>query len=150
MFRRHTLAAFLLTVIAVPALAAPPAGELTPAGHTTDSLDDVKAHLAAGRAVLLDVREPREWDAGHLDVAKPLPLSILKKRAGDHSFARFLHMNLSPELIVYTHCRRGRRCLTAAEPLRAFGYEVRPLKAGYSELKSAGFGRIDVRPTGAE
>ena len=42
--------------------------------HTKDSLDTVKKALAAKKAVLLDVREKSEWDAGHLKDARLLPL----------------------------------------------------------------------------
>ncbi len=42
---------------------------LTPLGviaadHTTDSLEKVKEQLAAKKAILVDVREQVEWDAG--------------------------------------------------------------------------------------
>ncbi|MEM1062347.1 MAG: rhodanese-like domain-containing protein [Planctomycetota bacterium] len=77
------------------AAAKPPAGAVTPQGHTADSLDVVRANLVAGRALLLDVREPSEWNAGHLAIAKPLPLSILRAKDGDATFARFLRNNIS-------------------------------------------------------
>jgi len=37
-----------------------------PAAPTSDSLDDVRKAVADGKAVLVDVREQGEWDAGHL------------------------------------------------------------------------------------
>ena len=46
--------------------------------HTKDSLETVKKALADKKAVLIDVREKTEWDAGHLADAKLLPLSSLK------------------------------------------------------------------------
>ena len=42
--------------------------------HTKDSLDTIKARLVDKKAVLIDVREQLEWDAGHLKDAKLLPL----------------------------------------------------------------------------
>ena len=49
--------------------------------HTKDSLAVVKQKLADKEAVLIDVREQAEWDAGHLDAAMLLPLSSLQKDA---------------------------------------------------------------------
>jgi rhodanese-related sulfurtransferase len=39
------------------------------------------AALADGGAVLLDVREPYEWQAGHAPRARHIPLSQLPRRA---------------------------------------------------------------------
>ncbi len=44
------------------------------AEHTKDSLDTVKKRLKNEKAVLIDVRELSEWDAGHLKDAKLVPL----------------------------------------------------------------------------
>jgi rhodanese-related sulfurtransferase len=46
------------------------------------SLESVKEDLAAGKAVLLDVREAGEWNDGHLQDARPLPLSQIEKGIG--------------------------------------------------------------------
>jgi phage shock protein E len=40
---------------------------------------------------------------------------------------------------VYTHCVMGVRALKAARILEQLGYNVRPLKAGYEDLVTAGF-----------
>jgi len=53
------------------------------AEHTKDSLETVKKNLKEKKAVLLDVREQREWDAGHLQQALLVPLS--KLRSGTES-----------------------------------------------------------------
>lgn len=100
--------------------------------HTKDSLAVVKQKLADKSAVLVDVREQAEWDAGHLDAAILLPLSGLQKGA-DPSQA------LPKGKIVYTHCKAGVRSVTASEILSKQGYDVRPLKAGYQDLLDAGF-----------
>ena len=46
--------------------------------HTKDSLDTVKQNLKDGKAVLVDVREQKEWDEGHLAGAVLLPKSKLE------------------------------------------------------------------------
>ena len=41
------------------------------------------AALAGGGAVLLDVREPHEWQAGHAPRARHIPLGQLARRAAE-------------------------------------------------------------------
>jgi phage shock protein E len=48
--------------------------------------------------------------------------------------------------ILYTHCVVGKRSVMAAQILRKYGYDVRPLKAGYRELLEAGFKKADDEP----
>lgn len=105
------------------------------AEHTKDSLDTVKKNLSAKKAVLIDVREKREWDDGHLKDATHAPLSELKTADG----AKRLVVRLPKDKIIYTHCAVGARALSAAKILGARGMNVRPLKAGYDELIEAGF-----------
>ena len=49
----------MFALLVLPALA-------RDAGHTTDSLAQIKQNVDAKKAVLVDVREPAEWDRGHL------------------------------------------------------------------------------------
>ena len=110
-------------------------GEKKKPTHTTDSLDEVKKALADGTAVLIDVREQGEWDAGHLTTAKLLPLT----RIQDGVPAAELDRLMPAGKRVYLHCGRGGRCLTAADLLTLSGRDLRPLKAGYGDLVKAGF-----------
>lgn len=110
-----------------------------PAEHTKDSLDTVKERLKNKSAVLVDVREEKEWDEGHIQDAKLIPLSNLKKEAE----AEKLTKDLSKKKIVYCHCAAGVRALTAADILKKQGYDVRPLKSGYSDLIKAGFPKAE-------
>jgi phage shock protein E len=107
------------------------ASYLGAAEPTKDSLATVKQNIAEKKAVLVDVREKAEWDAGHLAGAIFLPLSELSG-GGKTSV-------LPKDKIVYTHCVVGKRSLTAANILEKQGYQVRSLKAGYKELLDAGF-----------
>ncbi len=100
--------------------------------HTKDSPATVKKALAAKTAVLFDVREKSEWDQGHLQDAKLLPLSGLQ--AGPK-----LLEGLPKDQPIYLHCRSGGRCVQAAEILRKQGYDARPLKEGYQDLLKEGF-----------
>jgi phage shock protein E len=106
-----------------------------PTTHTKDSLDTVKANLKEGKALLIDVREQREWDAGHLKGAILMPQSKLNQ---DEKLPDLLKL-LPKDKIIYTHCKAGGRALMCGDLLKAKGYNVRPLKPGYDDLIQAGF-----------
>lgn len=103
--------------------------------HTKDSLATVKENIKAGKAVVVDVREQTEWDAGHLKGAILIPQSKLKVE----SELAALLKTLPKDKVIYTHCRGGGRALACGEILKKQGYDVRPLKSGYEALLEAGF-----------
>jgi adenylyltransferase/sulfurtransferase len=71
--------------------------------------------------LLLDVREPFEWEIAHLAGATHVPLGELPARLGE----------LDGHREVITYCHRGVRSLGAAEILRAAGFtKVRSLRGG--------------------
>lgn len=104
--------------------------------HTTDSLETVKKNIADGKAVLIDVRDKTEWDAGHLKVAKLIEMTRLSDPAKQKEVAE---KELDKSKIIYTHCKAGGRCLRVAEMWKKLGYDVRALKPGYEDLVKAGF-----------
>jgi phage shock protein E len=106
-----------------------------PLQHTKDSLDTVKDNLKAGKAVLLEVREQKEWDAGHVKAARLFPLSKAKMEKGLDELLK----TLPKDKAIYMHCRAGNRALVCGEILKKHGFDVRPLKAGYQDLLDAGF-----------
>lgn len=110
-----------------------------PVEHTKDSLESIKAAMAKKDAVLVDVREQREWDDGHIDGALLVPLSWLREESKGDKFSERVGEKLPSKKILYIHCRSGGRALTAAGLLRKLGYDARPLKAGYDDLLKAGF-----------
>ncbi len=103
------------------------------ADHTTDSLTTVKENVEKDKAVLVDVREKSEWDAGHIDGAIFLPLSAIRDGLSKDEIAR-----LPQDKILYVHCVIGKRALTAGNTIEKLGYTVRPIKPGYKELIAAG------------
>lgn len=109
------------------------AGE--PLGHTQVPLETVKKEVQEKKALLVDVREKREWDRGHIAGAVFLPLSDIQQGVDPEKLARLL----PKDKIIYAHCARGGRCLTAANLLQKDGYQIRPLKPGYNQLLKAGF-----------
>lgn len=116
------------------------AGRRTDRGHTVDSTDDIKQLLADGSAALLDVRELREWDAGHLADAQLVPLSDIQAATKDpDKLAKDLKAKLPENKILYLHCRSGGRVLIAAGLLKPYNYDIRPLKLGFDALTQEGF-----------
>jgi phage shock protein E len=109
------------------------------ADHTKDTPEDVKKALAEKKAVLIDVREQKEWDEGHLKDADLLPLSKIKSGVPDDELAK----KLPKGKIIYVHCRAGSRSLTAADLLKKKGIEVRALKEGYEDLLKSGLPKAE-------
>jgi len=120
---------------ALLAASAPGALAISAAEHTRDPLPQVRQAVESGAAILIDVREQGEWEAGHLQVARLVPLSGLPAAAANGKLGE----KLPKDKIVYCHCGSGQRVLKAADLLRMHGYDVRPLKEGYEELVRAGF-----------
>lgn len=116
-----------------------PQPKKTADGHTVDSLKQVQERLTDKSALLIDVREKDEWDAGHLAQAQLVPLSELREGAGQSEYAAQLVKTLPKDRIVYCHCRSGGRVLAATPLLTKLGYDIRPLKAGFADLVDAGF-----------
>lgn len=105
--------------------------------HTKDTTSEVKKALKAERAVLIDVREAEEWNQGHLEGVKNLPLSELKAGLTPEKLKVFFPTGK----IAYLHCAAGRRSVKAADLLKAAGFETRPLQPGYEDLLKAGFSK---------
>lgn len=102
----------------------------------TDSLELVKKNLQEKKAIVLDVREQSEWDEGHLQGATLF--SVTKIRAGADPKTAAPDA-AKPGMIVYCHCRAGKRAADAAELLRKNGYDARAIKEGYETLIKSGF-----------
>jgi len=87
------------------------AGDITPAQLTkmTDAL-------------LIDVREPYEWNQGHLEGARHVPLGQLHRSLD----------SIPRDRDVVLYCRSGSRSAHALEMLRGAGYHrAKHLKGGY-------------------
>jgi rhodanese-related sulfurtransferase len=92
---------------------------------------DVRALHAAMEdgATLIDVREPHEHDAGHVEGALLMPLARTERMAGD----------LPKDEPVYVICRSGNRSLQASRALVEAGFEdVRNVEGGMIAWEAAG------------
>jgi rhodanese-related sulfurtransferase len=79
-------------------------------------------------ALLVDVREPREWTAGHAPTARHIPLSQLPSRMQELPRGRRL----------VTVCRSGARSRRAAALLTRDGRQVTNLSGGMAAWAAAG------------
>jgi adenylyltransferase/sulfurtransferase len=71
------------------------------------------SRLAAGDAlVILDVRDPHEWEIARIEGARLIPLSALESRLTE----------LSPDREIVVHCKMGGRSAQAVRRLRAAGF----------------------------
>jgi sulfur-carrier protein adenylyltransferase/sulfurtransferase len=71
--------------------------------------------------VVIDVREPHEYEITHIDGARLIPLGELPDRLGE----------LDGHKEIVTHCHHGARSLKALEILKAAGFsKVRSLRGG--------------------
>lgn len=107
------------------------------ADHTMDKLETVKSRVQNKQAVLIDVREQREWDEGHLAKARLVPLSRIRDPEQREAVAK----SLPNDKIIYLHCKSGARTLAAASFLEDFELDIRPLRPGYESLVEAGFAK---------
>ena len=109
--------------------------------HTEDTFEQIQKNMKMKKAVLVDVREKKEWDAGHLKDAKLVSWSKLRFA----SPRKKIDALPNDELIVYCHCKAGIRALKAAKKLKSLGYDVRPIKAGFDELVKNGFEKAESK-----
>lgn len=90
-------------------------------GVPTITTDELAERLASGKPVLLDVREPYEFAAGHVPGARNVPLGRLASEA----------KRLDPHAQTLVLCRSGHRSATAVRQLRRMGFtDVHSVKGG--------------------
>ena len=84
---------------------------------------DAAEEISAG-ALVVDVREQVEWDAGHISGAVLIPLGELGGRVAE-----------LPRMVLV--CRTGSRSGYAADALHGAGYDVANLRGGLFAWASA-------------
>jgi rhodanese-related sulfurtransferase/DNA-binding HxlR family transcriptional regulator len=100
-------------------------------GEDVDTIDreDLLERLARGDVVLVDVRPEEEYEAGHIEGARSIPLAELERRLAE----------LPADAEVVAYCR-GPFCAYAHEAvrrLRAEGRSARRLADGWPEWRLA-------------
>jgi rhodanese-related sulfurtransferase len=99
---------------------ADPAHDLTPT--------QVKDGLEEGELLLIDVREPYEWDAGHIPGATHIELERLASRAEE----------IPTDRRVVFQCRLGVRSAMAMQAFRASGWDAYHMAGGIQEWVDEG------------
>ena len=90
------------------------------------------AHLANSGAVI-DVREPGEYQAGHLPGAVNIPRGVLEFKIGDNTALT------NKDLPIVLYCKTGGRAALSAVNLQRMGYtQVRSLTGGFDGWVSGG------------
>lgn len=85
---------------------------------------------ANGNTVFLDVREPNEWNLGHVPNALHIPRGQLEGQVEGS-------LNRDKNIVIY--CAAGFRSVLAADTLRQMGYEhVTSLKGGFRSWAESG------------
>lgn len=98
-------------------------GNNLPRGYGLISAGDLAGLLSVQETVLLDVRQPEEYEAGHMEGAFNVPLRELGENLD-------LLPDKSASIVVI--CKGGARAMLAATSLQILGYEnVKVLKGGY-------------------
>ncbi len=92
-----------------------------------------EAHRRLDDAVLLDVREPWEWRAGHVEGAVHIPLGSLPARVDE----------LDGDAPVVVACRSGGRSAQATAWLDHNGFDAANLDGGMEAWHEAGLPLVD-------
>jgi len=96
---------------------------------TVEEIDPGTANaLVEGGALLLDVRNDDEWEAGHAPAALHLPLGELSAR----------HTELPTDRRIVVICRSGGRSAKATEALVGAGYGAVNLAGGMQAWAAVG------------
>jgi rhodanese-related sulfurtransferase/DNA-binding HxlR family transcriptional regulator len=100
-------------------------------GEQVESIgrDELRARLGQGDVVLVDVRSPEEFEAGHIEGARSIPLDELERRLAE----------IPDDQEVVAYCR-GPFCAYAHEAvrrLRASGRDASRLEDGWPEWRLA-------------
>lgn len=102
------------------------------AGKLPPHVDVATVKALQGRAdvVLLDVREQSEYDAGHIDGVKLIPMSQVPSRLAE----------IPKDKTVIVTCRSGNRSGQVAEYLRSKGFtDVHNMLGGIIKWQAAGY-----------
>ena len=108
---------------------------MRPGPHAPEVGTDEGRRMVEGGAVLLDVREPGEWIAGHAPEAVHVPLGALQHQARE--------LPLDGRIVVV--CRSGARSAAAARWLNASGFDAVNLAGGMEAWAAAGLPVVDDR-----
>ena len=101
------------------------------------NVEEAKARL--GQSFFLDVREPYEWESGHIEGSVHIPIGQVKERAGE--------LPEDEEIVVV--CQVGQRSELVANWLKTQGRTAHNLDGGLLNWASHGLPLVsDANPQG--
>ncbi|MBN2047032.1 MAG: rhodanese-like domain-containing protein [Anaerolineaceae bacterium] len=122
------MAVLVLSACGTAAAEAAPAVDL-PALAPEVSVDEAAALREEG-SFILDVREPDEWTAGHIEGATLIPLGQLQNRTDE--------VPMDQQIVVY--CRSGNRSQVGRDILLEAGFtSVTSMAGGFNDWSAAGY-----------
>jgi rhodanese-related sulfurtransferase len=100
-----------------------------------------KEQLDSGQVdLILDVREPNEWDKGHIPGAVLAPRGLLEWYADPTSPYARPEITAKRDGRIVVHCAAGARSLLAAETLKKMGYSnVVSMAGSFTDWSAQGF-----------
>lgn len=87
-----------------------------------------EAHEQRTDIQIVDVRNPDEWDAGHIEGADHVPMDQVRSRQDE----------IATDRTVVAVCRSGARSGDVAAALRRAGYDAENLEGGLQAWSRAG------------
>lgn len=100
-----------------------------------------REELDQGRVgLLLDVREPSEWEKGHIPGAVLAPRGMLEWYADPTTPSAKAELTTKRDARVIVACASGGRSMLAAQTLKSMGYtNVVNMAGGFNEWSKQGF-----------
>jgi rhodanese-related sulfurtransferase/TusA-related sulfurtransferase len=99
---------------------------------------EISEKVVSGEVPMVDVREPEEWQEGHIPRAINIPYSWLESRANPASPS--FDPRIRPDRPLYVYCATGRRSALATAILNETGYErAIHLEGGLEAWEAAGY-----------
>ncbi|HEX6390349.1 MAG TPA: rhodanese-like domain-containing protein [Solirubrobacteraceae bacterium] len=89
---------------------------------------DTATALADGAALVIDVREPYEREAGHIDGTRHIELERLASQSD----------SIPKDTPVIFYCRVGARSAMAAQAFQAAGFQARSMAGGITAWDAEG------------
>ena len=90
--------------------------------------------------LLLDVREPAEWEKGHIPEAVLAPRGMLEWYADPTTPYAKAELTTNKDARIIVACASGGRSLLAAQTLKQMGYaDVVSMAGGFNEWSKQGF-----------
>jgi rhodanese-related sulfurtransferase len=102
------------------------------------TVEEAAVRVKTGEVLVLDVREPAEYAAGHIPVALNVPRGMLEAKADLEYAGREPRLaDRNHEIIV--HCASGVRSAFAADVLQTMGFtNVKSMAGGFAAWEQRG------------